>query len=323
MLTIRIVTDFEEGRRLWQKLMPRELVSDLWEFRFCFHRHYNRPLRFIVAEENGATVGFLPLSWVEEKNNFAYFPGETWQGKTWLEQNRVICRDECVLAALMEACPSQYHLRYLLPQAGVTGISHIVDEIGYLFNPPEFGYDMTNYFQLFSHKTYKKIMRDIGKIRESGMAYRYDDVADFDAMVKLNTDRFEHNSYFYDTRFRESFRDVMNLCRDNGWMRLTTILVGGNIAAVDLGCVYNNVYTLLGGGTSADFPGIAKLINLHHMEYACQRRFDRADFLCGDFSWKNLFHLSPRPLFLMTDMAAMMPQYKNADESDNISHAAG
>lgn len=320
---IRIITDFEEGRQLWQKVMPTELVSDLWEFRLCFHRHYNRPLRFIVAEDDGEIVGFLPLSWVEEKNSFAYFPGETWQGKTWLEQNRIICRDDQVLGAMMQACPSQYHLRYLLPQNGVAELSRIVDEIGYLFHPPDFGYEMENYFGLFSHKTYKKITRDIGKIKESGIAYRYDDMADFEFLVKMNTDRFEQNSYFYDTRFRESFRDVMCLCRDNGWMRLTTILVDNRIAAVDLGCVYNNVYTLLGGGTSADFPGIAKLINLHHMEYACQRRFDRADFLCGDFAWKSLFHLSPRPLYLMTNMAAMMPQHKDTDASDNVSHAAG
>ncbi len=323
MLTIRIITDFDEGRALWNKIMPKDMVSDLWEFRLCFHRHYNRPLRFILAEDDGEIVGFLPLSWVEEKNSFAYFPGETWQGKTWLEQNRIICRDRHVLEAMIEACPSEYHLRYLLPQENVAELSHIVDEIGYLFNPPDFDFDMQNYFQLFSHKTHKKIMRDIGKIKDLGLGFRYDDPADFEHLVSLNTDRFEHNSYFYDTRFRESFRDVMNFCRDNGWMRITTVLVDNRIAAVDLGCIYNNAYTLLGGGTSADVPGIAKLINLHHMEYACQRRFDRADFLCGDFSWKNLFHLSPRPLFLMTDIAAVMPQYRDAERADNISQAAG
>jgi hypothetical protein len=27
---------------------------------------------------------------------------------------------------------------------------------------------------------------------------------------------------------------------------------------------------------------------------------DRVDFLCGDFSWKALFHLAPRPLYRLS-----------------------
>lgn len=54
---------------------------------------------------------------------------------------------------------------------------------------------------------------------------------------------------------------------------------------------------MFAGGVHASYPGVAKLINLYHMEYACRERFSCVDFLCGDFSWKKLFHLTPRPLF--------------------------
>jgi hypothetical protein len=37
---------------------------------------------------------------------------------------------------------------------------------------------------------------------------------------------------------------------------------------------------------------------LHHLRRACDERLDCVDFLCGDFAWKPLFHLRPRPLFL-------------------------
>jgi CelD/BcsL family acetyltransferase involved in cellulose biosynthesis len=75
------------------------------------------------------------------------------------------------------------------------------------------------------------------------------------------------------------------------------VLVGGKVAAVDIGAVWGSTYTVLAGGTQPDFPGIAKLINLHHIEWACNQNFMEVDFLCGDFNWKNRFHLTPRPLY--------------------------
>ena len=80
-------------------------------------------------------------------------------------------------------------------------------------------------------------------------------------------------------------------------LRITTILVGGRVAAVDMSAVFNGTCTVLAGGTHPDFPGIAKLINFTHLEWACQQRIREMDFLCGEFNWKHRFHLTPRPLF--------------------------
>jgi CelD/BcsL family acetyltransferase involved in cellulose biosynthesis len=66
---------------------------------------------------------------------------------------------------------------------------------------------------------------------------------------------------------------------------------------VDMGAVWNSTYTVLAGGTHPDFPGVAKLINLHHMEWACHQELGEVDFLCGEFNWKQRFHLMPRPLY--------------------------
>jgi hypothetical protein len=35
------------------------------------------------------------------------------------------------------------------------------------------------------------------------------------------------------------------------------------------------------------------------MTWACEQKLDRVDFLCGDFNWKAMFHLSPVPLYLL------------------------
>ncbi len=305
MTSIRVITDLEEGGRVWERTMPGDHISDLWDVRMCFQSRYNRPVHFIVAETGGRISGFLPLSRIPEKRLYGYFPGEVWDGKTWLEQNRVIADDPAILDAMLASLrgrTGRFHLRYLLPATAASAREETVDEIGYLFMPPQFDYDMENYFQSFSHKSAKRIRKEVAAIEGNGIRYRFDDPADFDLMIRLNRERYGEDSYFTDDRFTESFRDLMHLLIDRGWFRMTAIEIDGDPAAVDLGCVYNGEYTLLAGGTNGRFPGIAKVINLHHMRRACEDRMDRVDFLCGNFSWKTMFHLSPRPLYVLSNL---------------------
>ncbi len=291
-----IITDPEECREIWEQVIPRENLTDLWEVRECFHRHFHRQSSFITAVSGGDIVGFLPLSRIEEAGVYGYFPGDTWEGKTWLEQNRIIARDEEVLQGLLARCPGPHHLRYLLNMED-TGT---VDEIGYLFSPPSYEYDFEKYLAEFSSKSRKRLNRDLESFEIRGVEYRYDHVEDFDHIVRLNIGRFGERSYFSDPRFTKSFYSLLDLLRERGWLRLTVVLVEGRVAAVDFGCVYHGVYTLLGGGTDGDYPGVAKLINIHHIRRACRERLELVDFLCGDFSWKSLFHLSARPLYLLS-----------------------
>ena len=300
MSHVRIVDDPVECRQLWECVMPAELVTDDWSFRACFEAQYRRPSCFIVAEDGARICGLLPLSWIEEADCYGYFPGETWHGKTWLEQNRLIARNRHVLRAMLEACPGPYHLRYLLPDDAATDPT--VDEIGYLFSPPKYGYDMNNYFQEFSSKSSRRIRREIDDLIQRGGNVCHGDASDFDLMVDLNVQRYGGDSYFADGRFRESCRLLMRLLRDRRWLRVTTVALDGEVAAVDMGCVHRGVYSLLAGGASPRFAGVAKLINVHHMEYACRQRLQLVDFLCGNFSWKTQFHLTPRTLHLLSDL---------------------
>jgi len=298
---IRIVTDLDECQEIWKRTMPQEIISDLWGFRACFQRSFHRPACFLVAEDARGLAGLLPLSWVEEARCYGCFPGETWQGKTWLEQNRIVGGGEEILSDLLDRCPGRYHLRYLLPLKSPEQSQCVVDEVGYLFRPPDYGYDLENYFQEFSHKSAKRLKRELASLETSEIRYRYDDVSDFEHLMQLNLRSFGASSYFYDHRFRESFRTLMHYLDDNGWLQMTAVIVSGEVAAVDMGCVYRGVYALLAGGTNSNYPGIAKLINLHHMRRGCQDRLRLIDFLCGDFSWKRLFHLTPRPLYLLSN----------------------
>ena len=243
----------------------------------------------------------LPLSWIEEKQCYGYFPGETWLGKTWLEQNRIVAEDAEMVRNLLDRCPGKLHLRYLLPLEPPPDDNYDVDEIGYLLKPPDYDYDIEKYYREFSHKSIKRIKKEVAGLENSGLSYRYDDLADFEHLVQLNISIFGQKSYYYDQRFQNGFRSLMHYLHDNGWLRITTILAGDKVAAVDMGCLYREHYTLLAGGTNGDYPGVAKMINLHHMQRACREKMKQVDFLCGNFSWKQMFHLSPRPLYLISN----------------------
>jgi hypothetical protein len=295
---LRVAEDIEECGRLWRRIWPRQNLFDLWEVRTAFHRHYRHRPYFIVSEEHGRANGLLALSRLEGGQHFAHFPGESWQGKTWLEQNRIMAADAEIFCAMLAAVPGRLHLRYLtrssFPEKPFTTA---VDETGYLFHPPAVAYSFQKYRELIPTKSRKKIDKELARLAGGGVAWRHDHPADIDHLFRLNLAAFGESSYFADLRFMRSFTDLISFLSRAGMLRVTTVLIGGRAAAIDLGAVWNNQYTVLAGGTDPEFPGVAKLINFHHLEWACLSRRQSVDFLCGDFGWKERFRLTPRPLF--------------------------
>jgi hypothetical protein len=244
----------------------------------------------------------LPLSWVDETQSHVIFPGETWEGRTWIEGNRV-ARNRELLAAVSSPSFGDFELRYLLPDGSMPG-PYEVDEVGYHFVPARYGHSAQAYLGEFSHKSAKRLMKELDTFEARGYEIRINHLPDFDHLIGLNLSRFGAASYFYDIRFADAFTDLMQLCHRNGWLRLTTVVMDGRPAAVDFGCLFNGNYTLLAGGTHPDYPGIAKLINMHHIRHACEEKYRDVDFLCGAFSWKTLFHLEARPLYKLASRSA-------------------
>jgi hypothetical protein len=113
MIRKRVVTNQEACRTLWDQFTVRRTVTDLWEFRDCFQKHFKNKLHFVVLEDDQGVVGLLPLSYVAEKDSYALFPGETWNGKTWLERTQLYMRDPDILGDLLDAAPERTYLRYL------------------------------------------------------------------------------------------------------------------------------------------------------------------------------------------------------------------
>ncbi|MBN2124810.1 MAG: GNAT family N-acetyltransferase [Deltaproteobacteria bacterium] len=297
MVQKRIIADIEECGALWKNFMEVRTVSDLWEFRLCFHRHYRRRPYFLVVEDRRGICGILPLVYAREEDRYVLFPGETWKGKTWLERTPVYLREGECLEELLSLCPERTYLRYLEQGNGDPCPGLEVDETGYLLYPSAFQFDPAVYSRRFAWKKWKGIRKEISSLLEAGAAWHVNRVTDFSSLVKMNVGNFGQDSYFFDRRFVRSFREVVQLLQERGWLRMVSLEINGVTAAVDLGALYGDTYVLFLGGTHPDFRGVAKVMNMHHIEFACARRLSRVDFLCGDFHWKKLWHLDPDPLY--------------------------
>lgn len=300
MTGVTQITDPKECARLWRAMVPQESLTDLWEVRDCFQRQFKRPPLFVLYEEYGRPSGLLPLSWIAEAGCYGCFPGETWNKATWLEQNRIIAPSARIWEKMLAAVPGAYRLRYLRPNQELLPRLSAVDEVGYIFEPPRYEFNMERYWEEFSHKHQKQVKNDVRSFEKHGPGLRLNRLEDVDLMIQMNLSRFGAGSYFHDVRFQNAFRDLAHWLHQRGMLRLVTLTMGGEPAAIDLGCLYNGMLTVLAGGVDSGWPGVAKLINLHHLEYACQQRLREVDFLCGSFNWKKLFHLGARPLYSLS-----------------------
>lgn len=297
MYTLKTVEDIEECACIWKKYWDASSIFDLWEVRKCFAESFGRSNNFIVLENNGEVQGVLPLSWMEESKFYSFFPGEAWHGKTWLEQNKVYANDNNVFQILLDNSPGPVHMRYLCANSLYFNDSLTVDETNYHLYPEEFNYSFDEYMQKFSGKSQKNLSKEVAKFYDSGAIIRHNELKDITTLFEMNLAAFGAQSYFSDKRFFMSFEKLIKWLWDNKMLRVTTVSIGNKIAAVDIGTLYGNEYVVMAGGTNPEFPGIAKLINFHHIQWACKNRMEKIDFLCGDFGWKERFHLTSKPLY--------------------------
>ncbi|MDH3330339.1 MAG: GNAT family N-acetyltransferase, partial [Desulfobulbaceae bacterium] len=264
MVKIHICEDPVECAHIWEKAWPRKCFFDLWKVRKCFAGSYRRKPYFLIAEKHGRIEGILALSRIDESQTFAHFPGETWMGRTWLEQNKIPASSSRVHDELLRSIPGPTHLRYLTRDSvPIERTPVAVDEVGYLFFPGAYNFSFQSYLQEFSAKSRKKLARERAGLESCGFNYRYDQTDDISLLLRMNLESFGEMSYFYDPSFLDAFEKLVAWLHQEKMLRITTLLLGGTVAAVDIGAVWNNSYTVLAGATNPEFPGVAKLINFH------------------------------------------------------------
>lgn len=291
------VTDLDQCEQLWKTFIRPACVSDLWEFRLCLHHHFQYRPCFLVIEDRQGVAAMLPLSYADHIETFVFFPGELWENKTWLERTPYYCRNSRFFALLMSMCPEKIFLRYLNIPQGFVYPGLTPDEIGYVLYPRNFDCNLSLYWKRFSRKKYKSIHKAIHAFYDQDCTFHINRMNDFDKLVDLSLQQFGAQSFLQDIRFREGFREIMHVLHGYKMLRMVSIEINGIVAAVDLGGLFEGTYSVFFGGTHQGFPGVAKVINGYHIEFSCEERLKKVDFLCGDFYWKKLWHFDTEPLY--------------------------
>ncbi|MBU4015715.1 N-acetyltransferase, partial [Patescibacteria group bacterium] len=168
-------------------------------------------------------IGLLALSYDEDAQRYVQFPGETWHGKTWLEQNRIIAPTREILEMLVDSVPGSVHLNYLTPDVlSVSNGMAASDETGYLFYPGEYGFSYESYLQSFSGKFRKKIRAELSRLEDQQMVFQFDQMGDIETLFQMNLDAFGENSYFSDSRFLSAFESLVAYLHQRGMLKITT-----------------------------------------------------------------------------------------------------
>ena len=81
MLKFKIITSEKECLKLWEEFSPKQILWDLWDFRFCFHKK-SFQFNFILGVDGGKREGIIPLVYDDEYDTYTYF------GDTFPEQNK-------------------------------------------------------------------------------------------------------------------------------------------------------------------------------------------------------------------------------------------
>lgn len=308
-----IVRNLKQCERLWKTFVRPRNICDVWEVRCCFQKHFQWEPWFLILKDSKGIAGMLPLSYVADLDMFTLFPGEIWHQKTWMERTPIYVREEALLSDLLASCPDPACLRYLevAKPCSIPGME--TDEIGYVLYPPSFDCDIDLYYKRFSNKKIKSILKVVRSFSERPYALHFNRLNDFDYLEGLNLQRYGEDSYLYDPRLRAGFREMARFLQSEGLLHMVSIWIEGRPAAVDLGALYRGTYTVFLGGTDPEFAGIAKAINMHHIDFACNERLSKVDFLCGDFHWKRLWHLRAEPLFKFRTPSLLfdMPEESN------------
>ncbi|MFA6995089.1 MAG: GNAT family N-acetyltransferase [Patescibacteria group bacterium] len=293
MIELKVISDLETARKVWEALSPGETIYDLWEFRLCFYRQEPQALYFYTIYENEQPVALLPLQYNQELVCLEFF------AENFMDDNRPFFRPgyEYLLPQLFQIDFKQTVKIYdLKGEDKFTSALPLEDYIYFLDTTNLRSFD--DYLkQAFSdgHKraNFKRLFTLLERDHE--VKVNVNDFNDLSLIIDLNVKHFGDESYLRTVKERQAFYDLLKLPLD--W-HLITISVDGQKLAGSLAIIYRGTYFyLLVGSDLSIFPNVFKYLTKINLETALAKAVKIFDCSLGDCNWKSHWHLARRPLY--------------------------
>ncbi len=294
-LSFSIETDITECEKLWNQFSPKENLSDLWEFRQCFHLSNESKPYFIVGLIDQKPIGIIPLEFDNYYKEYIFFGGGD-----WVEKSRFMIDEQYkkqVLPAFFENLPAPHDLG-LIDESETNYTDRLTpQEPTFFLTPSEYEYNMENYLAAFSYKRRKSVRRDIRTLEESKPQILINNFDDLPMLIAFNRQQFGDESSFIDPWFEKTILSLPQNEVVRPLLRLFSIVIDDRIVAVALCSFYNNVFCCLQTGVDPTIPNISKFLHYRVIEKAFADHADRVDFLTDDCNWKTSWRFKSEMLY--------------------------
>ena len=289
MLKFKTVTGEKECKELWEAFSPKQILWDLWDFRFCFHTK-NFSFNFIVGFDNRNKAGLLPLVFDNSEKYYTYF------GEEIPEQNRFLLKDKKNIGLFLEQCPENTSIIYIgSEEAKYYGFEP--DGKRYFLGLAKYGNSFENYLKSFTKKHRKNLNYDLKKLKDAGYALEHNNLKDFERLVDLNKLKFGAESNYSSESFVSGMSKLIDSALGMKSLDMISIKIGNKAEAVGLGVFYNNVYYVLGSGRNVEIKNLGKLMVAEQIKSAIANKCSEVDFLSTEANWKELWNLDSEQMY--------------------------
>ena len=289
MLKFKTLTDEKECRELWEYFSPKQVLWDLWDFRFCFHAD-NFSFNFIAGFDGKNKMGILPLVFDNNEKYYTYF------GEEFPEQNRFLLKDKKNIGLFLEQCPGGTSIIYISSEEAKY-YDFKPDGKRYFLGLAKHRNSFENYLKSFTKKHRKNLNYDLKKLKDTGYALEHNNLKDFERLVELNKLKFGAESNYSSESFVSGMSKLIDSASRMGALDMITIKMGNKAEAVGLGVFYNDVYYVLGSGRNVEIKNLGKLMVAEQIKSAIANKCSEVDFLSTEANWKELWNLDSEQMY--------------------------
>lgn len=301
-IQFKIASDVNQCEKLWRMFHPAIVdFWDLWEARSCFLAEMNNKLHFVVGYEGDEVIGVLPLCLNEERGYYTAI------GNEFPEHNKLLLKDKKTAQAFFDHAPEKIAIE-CIDQKETAQFPFQESYRTYFLNLEQFA-TIDDYLQTFSPKHRKNLNYDVNQALKTGLKVKlqHDDPGGIllDAIAKFNIERFGGESSFVEKGYKESMRNLIELAVKMGILHMISIEHNQVPVAAEFAILFQDVYTVLMGGSDPKIKNLSKLLIYKHIEHSFDLKAGKLDFMAGADAWKQLWNFS----------SEMMYEYKKGFDS--------
>jgi len=289
MISFRVVTNLDEAEKLWRQFSFNQTLFDTWEFRYCFYKYFNYPIKFIVGvNEQGEDIGLLPLQQNIEKSYLEFFGG------SWMEDNKVYTSNEHLadIPLYFQQINEPAHL------IGINGQDEFskglpLDDYKYVLDLTHYSSYWDYITEKFNKKSQQTFKRKFKKIEELNPVIILNQDHDLDKLIEFNLKTFGQDSSFHAPFRKEIYRDFLSLPFNK---HMLSFRINEEIQAVCLNIEYRGtLFYLNAGANNTDIPNLGSYAIMKAIEHGINNKLQLFDALMISYNWKERWHFDKIP----------------------------